>query len=154
MRACGLALFYFDIENLALWTRSGIDGYAEEITSGVLESWSTGVLEKDRAPIVAKKLVLRIKSLLRQVSSHYSTTPLLQYSLLGPIKQSPFRGNQSRALWTRIFTMQLLAIHTDDEDHRDVVRRSPCRFQAFSGFHALMVYPFPAINVSGHYGNN
>ena len=122
--------FYFDIENLALWTRSGIDGYAEEITSGVMESWSSRLrhsswlrrlnwsIGKNWASIVAKKLVLLINSILRQVSFHYSisavvatatmaksATPLLQYALLGPIKQSPFR--QSRALRTRIFTRDI-----------------------------------------------
>ncbi len=50
--------------------------------------------------------------------------------------------------------MQLLAIHTDDEDHRDVARQGFSRFRDFPGLVVLMEYPFPGIGASGHCDNS
>ncbi len=43
--------FYFDMENLALWTKSETDGSDGIVTSGVLECWSTGVKDNVQCPI-------------------------------------------------------------------------------------------------------
>jgi len=59
-----------------------------------------------------------------------------------------------KSYWFCLLFMQLLAIHTDDEDHRDAAMQGFSRFQAFPGLVVLMEYPFPGISASDRYDSN
>ena len=55
---------------------------------------------------------------------HYSITPIIQYSVNRqmPVNQIPSGVNQSRALWTRIFTVNL---SYQSSHHFQILKHSP-----------------------------
>ena len=53
-----------------------------------------------------------------------------------------------KSYWFCLIFMQLLAIHTDDEDHRDAAMQALSFCQVSAGLHVLMAYPLPAIDAS------
>ena len=52
------------------------------------------------------------------------------------------------------YLTQLFAIHTDDEDRRDVASQPLCRFQVASQLRDRTGYPFPRIGASDHDDNS